>query len=121
MNTTNTTSTQITQQLTPHKHCEVIKAYADGHSVQLSDDGMEWEDIKTPLFDCKHGLYRVKPQPKPDIVMYGNIEETLYGIRAGLYSHSLCGNFNETKAHADNLRVVYSGETGVLLSVKLIK
>jgi len=118
MNTTNTTSIP---QLTPHKHCEVIKAYADGYTIQLSTDVGVWEDIPVPNFDSKQGLYRVKPQPKPDVVMYGNIKETLYGVRAGLYSQSLCGNFNETKAHADNLRVVYSGETGVLLSVELIK
>ncbi len=120
-NTTHATSTQITPQLTPHRHCEVIKAYADGHSIQLSDDGVEWVDIKTPLFDPKHGVYRVKPQPKPDVVMYGNIDDNMWSINQESYSTELCGGFNSTKTDYDNLRVVYSGETGELLSVELIK
>jgi hypothetical protein len=48
---------------TPHKHAAVIKAWADGHTVQLHSriNGL-WEDVnaESPRW-MEHYEYRVKP------------------------------------------------------------
>lgn len=49
----------------PHKHCEVIKAWADGHAIQWKDtSNYEWKDLpgsKTPGF-LEIYEYRIKPK-----------------------------------------------------------
>lgn len=82
----------------PHKHAELIKLWADGAEVQwFSESNKEW-------FDYYHGsagpgwseshLYRIKPEPKPDMVYYACI------------SRFRCGD--------DDLKLVFDGETGKL-------
>ena len=45
---------------TPHKHAEVIRAFADGAQVEVKRDGGNW--IATPRPDFDEDLeYRVKP------------------------------------------------------------
>ena len=55
----------MTNVKTPHKHAEVIRAWADGHSVQYRvGDSVEWETIGDyPMF-VEDYQYRVKPEPK---------------------------------------------------------
>jgi hypothetical protein len=47
----------------PHKHAELIKAWADGAEIEVrSDDKDTWELIQAPnWFNCLE--YRIKPQP----------------------------------------------------------
>ncbi len=52
----------MTNTRTPHKHAEVIRAYADGHDVQMCSAG-SWVDIKYPVF-AEEYQFRVKPEPK---------------------------------------------------------
>ena len=55
--------------MTPRKHCEVIKAWADGATVQYkyraSDTWADWESEVCPVFDGSV-YYRVKP-PKREL------------------------------------------------------
>ncbi len=45
----------------PHKHQEIIIAYANGAQVQVRDQGAQiWVDAKNPVFRDDH-QYRVKP------------------------------------------------------------
>jgi hypothetical protein len=49
---------------TPHKHAELIKAWADGAEIQYHK-GHEWCDVvdNTPYwYECNE--YRIKPEPK---------------------------------------------------------
>lgn len=48
---------------TPHKHAEVIKAWADGATIQFKRINGDWQDISDPLWTpmCS---YRVKPVEK---------------------------------------------------------
>lgn len=50
----------------PHKHAEVIKAWADGAEIEfrcpLSSD-LTWHDAPLPAWDPYYE-YRVKPEPK---------------------------------------------------------
>lgn len=58
----------------PHKHAAVIKAWADGARVQVRIPKAgrldnTWEDIEDETMYWYSTLeYRVKPEPKPDIV-----------------------------------------------------
>ena len=54
---------------TPHKHAAVIKAWADGATIQhRSKEPWEWQDNARPLWS-KDYEYRVKPEPKPDTII----------------------------------------------------
>lgn len=47
-----------------HKHCEVIKAWAEGSKIQYSDNGQEWWDAEHPSWVVSY-KYRVKPKECP--------------------------------------------------------
>ena len=49
----------------PHKHCEFIKAWADGHEIQFRAVGKNWTDCDQfrPSWYELHE-YRVKPKIK---------------------------------------------------------
>jgi hypothetical protein len=85
------------------KHADVIIAWANGEDVQiLSGDGVNWHDVDQPLF-APNTQYRVKPK-----------EQTNYYI-----ARSTC-LINSTEQDA-NVKMVYCGSTGELLSVEKIK
>lgn len=44
----------------PHKHAAVIKAWADGESIEVQA-GEKWQKVATPLF-LVGSVYRVKPK-----------------------------------------------------------
>lgn len=47
----------------PHKHAEIIKAWADGKTIQCSMFGSEWKDIANPSWNLtEETRYRVKPE-----------------------------------------------------------
>ena len=48
---------------TPHKHAELIKAWADGAKIQGLFGGETWRDVDTPSWQV-HRQYRIKPEPK---------------------------------------------------------
>ena len=52
----------------PHKHAELIKAWADGAEIQVFDNIFNsWFDVidNKPSWDFEHE-YRIKPEPKYD-------------------------------------------------------
>lgn len=52
--------------MTPHKHAEVIKAWADGAEIQWKSPGDLWVSLpenSSPAWSTNFE-YRVKPQPK---------------------------------------------------------
>jgi len=60
---------------TPHKHAEIIKAWADGQDVQINlGDG--WEDINYPNWYAQFD-YRVKPEPKKYRVALVNMSDNI--------------------------------------------
>lgn len=42
----------------------IIKAYAEGKTIQMFDDENEWNDLNKPTFDGDPSSYRIKPEPK---------------------------------------------------------
>jgi len=54
-----------------HKHYDLIVAWAEGAQIQARPHGSaEWIDFCNPQWDANHSDYRIKPEPKPDVVKY---------------------------------------------------
>ena len=92
----------------PHKHAELIKAWADGAEIQRKVHG-EWEDCQ-PKWD-EYADYRIKPEPKPDVVKYVKTEAIKDGI---------C-RWDSTDLVYANLKLIWDGETGKLKDAKVLK
>ena len=91
----------------PHKHAELIKAWADGAEIQFKrQQEKEWQDAgpNPSWYECFD--YRIKPQPKPDVV-------DLYLV----HQHCL---YTSTKNHEYNLKLTFDGETGKLKSAEVL-
>jgi hypothetical protein len=92
----------------PHKHSELIKAWADGAEIQVLDNHMEWQDIGYYSSWHEESIYRIKPQSKPDVVKYAIVDG---------YSGMFCKQ-NYDRA---NIKLTFDGETGELKSVEVLK
>jgi hypothetical protein len=99
---------------TPHKHAELIKAWADGAIIQYKVNKFTdiWEDcnLNYPKWHEEYE-YRIKSEPKPDIV---------------LYVYFFCGvdcTFSDTpnQGMANGLKVTFDGETGKLKKVEVLE
>ena len=87
----------------PHKHADLIKAWADGAEVEYLDAGSAsfWRSVTSPRWDGQ-GEYRIKPEPKPDVVKYGEI-----GV---IYAPAWHAEPNKRS----NIRLIFDSETGKL-------
>lgn len=47
---------------TPHKHAEIIKAWADGETIEFLTNESSWKYTATPIW-LPELVYRVKPEP----------------------------------------------------------
>lgn len=101
---------------TPHKHAELIKAWADGAQIQYKSQlraERGWVDDRMPSFDVDYE-WRIKPEPKPDVSFYGvAINES--GI-ARIHYLGL-----ENSRVDNNLRLTFDGETGALKAAEVLK
>jgi hypothetical protein len=88
-----------------HKHYDCIVAWANGAKVQARSIGGDWHDFSHPNWNELHIEYRIKPEPKIDIVQL----RTLYKMGNDLVLDAV-GNF----------KLTYCGETGKLKSAEVI-
>ena len=86
-----------------HKHAKLIKAWADGAQIQRKDgiDNGDWLDDLHPRWHILDE-YRIKPEPKPDVVKYGEI-----GV---IYAPAWHAEPNKRS----NIRLIFDSETGKL-------
>ena len=92
---------------TPHKHAELIKAWADGAEIVIRWRADEpWQNCTAPRWDqdCE---YRIKPEPKPDTVMYVDAEHEFLTVSA-------------IKKLTCNLKLTFDGETGKLKAAEVL-
>lgn len=89
----------------PHKHAELIKAWADGAEIEVKHPANgSWFDAKPPCWDTDYE-YRIKPQLNPDLIIEMHITR-----------------FNSTMLYVDpNIRLTFDGETGKLKSAEVLK
>ena len=55
-----------------HKHADLIIAWANGAEIELLREDGTWLYAKYPSW-IPEREYRIKPEPKPDIVLYTHI------------------------------------------------
>lgn len=95
----------MTQTNKPHKHKDLIIAWANGAEIEFFNTVFErWDCTEHPSWN-KGTKYRIKPEPKPDVVKYMFVEE----------KPSFCNIFND-----NNLKLTVCGETGKLKSAEVI-
>ena len=90
----------------PHKHAELIKAWADGAEIEVKKpDG--WEIRFSPKWHPDNE-YRIKPEQKPDEVHF---------------YQALFDDLDAHRVNADyaNLKLTFDGQTGKIKSVEVLK
>lgn len=104
----------------PHIHAECIKAWADGATIEYRDhdrrDG-PWLATVSPTWS-RHCDYGVKPEPKPDVVLYGMI-----GLlhSSGQLKARIQNVFaDERHIPSDTCMFVFDGETGKLKDCQVL-
>jgi hypothetical protein len=94
----------------PHKHAELIKAWADGAEIEVLDNCMGWKAIGAYTSWHEQSIYRIKPEPKPDIVECMYIEN----INRRFF-------ISKGKENLPNLKLTFDGETYQLKSAEVLE
>ncbi len=99
----------------PHKHAELIKAWADGAAIEYRWTGTEkWEDCVYPQWH-EEAEYRIKHQPKPDRY------KCYLALEGRIYSEGDSHPFAASGYVMPNLQLTFDGETGELKSAEVLK
>ena len=99
----------------PHKHAELIKAWADGAEIQIYDRQTEnWHDDENPRWFYDKG-YRIKPEPTPDAIRFLN------QLRIRSSNGNPCWEESEYQVTNCAIKLTFDGETGELKSAEVLK
>ncbi len=91
----------------PHKHAELIKAWADGAEIESKRNDGTWVIVEPAWSEqCE---YRIKPELKPDVVNFYHANPYLHGVKI----------FYEPAY--PNIKLTFDGETGELKSAEVLK
>jgi hypothetical protein len=91
----------------PHKHAELIKAWADGADIEhFSVPAQIWMYTARPAWN-EDNNYRIKPEPKPDLRLF-------YWVSDHVVQCS-------SKIHMHNLALTFDGNTGELTFAEVLK
>lgn len=104
----------------PHKHADVLRAIADGKKVQWRDTPSgPWFDEAGTLTPIAHAHleWRVKPEPKPDVVGYVCVNNNTESNYVKLSIAYKCAR----DLSRFNLRLTWDGETGKLKKAEVIE
>ena len=92
-----------------HKHYDLILAWACGAEIEYFDYyGKCWYGAKLPAWHDDFE-YRIKPEPKPDIVLYAyseNCKNDGYAFMSSAWS-----DINSAFGIKANIKLTYDGET----------
>lgn len=100
---------------TPHKHAELIKAWADGAKIECKNPlAIAWSSVSTPqwLVDVE---YRIKPEPKPD-----RIETRWLAYNPDIELVMVFKDTGRVKRHCKEVEFIFDGETNLLKSMRLL-
>ena len=102
---------------TPHKHADLIKAWADGAEIEFYDQRYNehrWKLCGEYPYFQPEVEFRIKPEPKPDVVFYGRILMPYFDAPPRVNGLGLM------QGSLDNLKFVFDGTTGQLKSVEVL-
>lgn len=102
----------------PHKHAELIKLWADGAEIECRNKNFQdsWSPLMEGCWDREFLEFRIKPEPKPDIVeemsVYRNMNREFEAQRF---------NFERFDAgYIGDMRLTWDGETRKLKSAEVL-
>ena len=107
-----------------HKHAELIKAWADGAIIEgiSPSRGIDWWMVESnPDWANTEVEYRIKPEPKPDLVMYSRVLSMQEHKDGGYYAWVSNAYTQMPSCKNDNLKLTFDGETGELKSAEVLK
>lgn len=95
----------------PHKHAELIKAWADGALIEYwSKTTKQWTDVEAVNPYWRETTeYRIKPEPQPDVVFKSCVH---WNVKMHCMNQILFGD--------PNVRFTFDGNTGNLKSAEAI-
>jgi hypothetical protein len=96
----------------PHKHAEIIKAWADGAEIEFFEHG-KWNTKKHDFWSERYE-YRIKPEPKPDRY------KSYLAFEGHIYEEGDRHPFPSGCVYP-NLQLTFDGETGRLKSAEVLK
>jgi hypothetical protein len=97
--------------MTPHKHAEAIRAWADGAIIEVNCGANDiWSIVDRPSWALENN-YRVAVPLKPDQILYFNIGR-FGAVKIEYWQRELC---------APNIAATFDGETHKLKSVEVLK
>jgi hypothetical protein len=105
----------MTTERKPHVHAALIKAWADGALIQFRNLDDEWVDVLAPDWHFSR-KYRIKPEPKPDIVVVRYVHVTPT-VCPSLITHYQAPRMDYPE---NKMQYTFDGETGKLKGVKLL-
>ena len=94
--------------MTPNKHYDLIVAWAKGAEIQWYD-GSTWITTLYPGWQPAQS-YRIKPEPKPDVVRFTSADHKIHQTTVFLKEYSIF----------HNLKLIWDGETGKLKKAEVI-
>lgn len=99
---------------TPHKHAEIIKAWADGAEIECRNKNVQdvWEPMTSSCWDLKFLEFRIKLEPKPDHVYYG-----VFDMDGSMHLESCFTKINDD---GDQIKLTFDGETGQLKAAEML-
>ena len=99
----------------PHKHSELIKAWADGAEIQFQDSFGNWFDCEDTPRWVDHANYRIKPEPNPDFVLIRRVD-----IQCPPSASFPDGYLSVGGWPNPNLKLTFDGETRQLKSAEVL-
>jgi hypothetical protein len=94
----------------PHKHAELIKAWADGAVIERLWSDEHWLIDNQPMWE-EWEEYRIKPEPKPDMYLYlVNCYEDVWKTFP-----------NKQQIDDLQIKLIIDGETGELKLAEVLK
>jgi hypothetical protein len=97
---------------TPHKHAELIKAWADGAEIEIRGYEGRWNDCPDPTWH-PNATYRIKPETKPYVVKYVTFGLTKTG--------SVDFAATSDRYPEDQIKITFCGETGNFKAAEVLK
>ena len=99
----------------PHKHAAIIKAWADGATIECKRHELDgWNLVTAPNWH-EEFQYRIKPETEPDVIGYFNLYPIhLYDTKEKAYS--VAATFSKGV-----ICVTLDGETGKLKAAEVLK
>jgi hypothetical protein len=92
-----------------HKHADLIHAWADGAEIEFRLASGDWRNTNEPAWKWDT-VYRIKPEPKPDMYKYVDVR----AVRDGICQWTTC------LPEEANLGLIFDGETGKLKAAEVI-